>query len=319
VKLPPGFKAIGTQWVHSVKSDGRLKARLVAQGFSQREGLDYNEIFSPVVRFETVRIILALAAVDNWYISGLDVRSAYLYGEISEEIYVKQPEGFKVKGKEDLVHRLLRALYGLKQAGLAWWRTLVKSMVEELGFTAIVSDAGIYVYTKDGAFVLAAVYVDDAIFCGPNKAMVLRLKTAFMKRYECRDLGELKEFLGMRINRSGQRIAIDQCAYLETLSTCVGMTNAKSVSTPLPTGYMPAPNKGAVDPELTRCFQVTCHIRAATPDPGHTPDLRTDFQHTSDELRTLPKPPRSNSEPQHESHRASELRTIPTACQPPWT
>jgi hypothetical protein len=173
VDLPPGFRAIGTRWVHNIKSDGCLKARLVAQGFSQREGFDFDEIFSPVVRFETVRILFALCAVNNWYITALDVRNAYLYGELSEEIYMQQPDGQRVKGQEHKVRRLLCALYGLQQAGLAWWRALVKSMVQDLGFTSIVSDAGIYVYTKAGDFVLAAVYVDDAIFCGPNKAVVL--------------------------------------------------------------------------------------------------------------------------------------------------
>jgi hypothetical protein len=155
------------------------------------------------------------------------------------------------------VHRLLRALYGLKQAGLAWWRDLVKSMVQDLGFTSIVSDACIYVYTKAGDFVLAAVYVDDAIFCGPNKAVVLRLKATFMKRWECRDLGEPTEFLGMRITRSGQCITINQRVYLDKLLERCGMTNAKPAPIPLPAGYIPKLYTGVVDPELHCCFQVT--------------------------------------------------------------
>ena len=95
--------------------------------------MDFDQIFSPVVRFETVRLMLALSALENWHITGLDVRNAYLYGELDEEIYMDQPEGFKLKGQEHMVLRLRRALYGLKQAGLAWWRALNKSM-EELGF-----------------------------------------------------------------------------------------------------------------------------------------------------------------------------------------
>ncbi|THH27330.1 hypothetical protein EUX98_g6847 [Antrodiella citrinella] len=122
VNLPEGRKVIRNHWVFDVKSDGRKKARLVAKGFSQVEGVDFDQIFSPVVRFETVRLVLALATLEDWHVSGVDVKSAYLYGKLDEEIYMEQPEGFKVKGQERKVLRLLRALYGLKQAGLAWWR-----------------------------------------------------------------------------------------------------------------------------------------------------------------------------------------------------
>jgi len=114
-------KVIKNRWVFDVKSDGRKRARLVAKGFSQVEGLDYDQIFSPVVRFETVRLILAMAALYNWTVSGLDVQNAFLYGKLEEEIYMEQPEGFHVPGFECNVLRLKHALYGLKQAGLAWW------------------------------------------------------------------------------------------------------------------------------------------------------------------------------------------------------
>jgi hypothetical protein len=108
----------------NVKPNGRKQARLVARGFSQIERVDFDQIFSPVVRYETVRLICALAALKKWHMSALDVRNAYLYGELSEEIYMEQPEGHKAPGKEHKVLRLHKALYGLKQAGLTWWRTL---------------------------------------------------------------------------------------------------------------------------------------------------------------------------------------------------
>jgi hypothetical protein len=217
VDLPKGKKVIGTRWVLNIKNDGRLRARLVGKGFTQREGVDFNEVFSPVVRFETVRIHLALAALENWHITAVDVRNAYLYGELDEELYVREPEGFRTPANKGKVRRLLRALYGLKQAGLVWWRALAKSMVEELGFTAVNSDAGVYVYRHNNKFVIALIYVDDGLFLGPDKAFVNSIKAKFMKRWDCRDLGDAKEYLGMRITRKGKSICIDQCTYLDKL------------------------------------------------------------------------------------------------------
>ena len=256
VDRPKDRQVIKNRWVFDVKTDGRKKARLVAKGFSQVEGIDFDQVFSPVVRFETVRLVLALAALESWHISGADVRSAYLYGKLTEEIYMEQPEGFKAKGQERKVIWLLHALYGLKQAGLAWWRGLDQSM-KELGFTRISSDAGIFVYKpKTGSIVIAVVYVDDALFCGQDKDLVTKLKEKFMKKWECRDLGEAKEFLRMRIVRKNGRIAIDQCDYLEKVLERCGMQNAKPARTPLPAGFQPAPNNSPVDPALRTRFQT---------------------------------------------------------------
>src|SRR5258708_7070199 len=224
----------------SLKTDGRKKARLVAKGFSQVEGLDYDQIFSPVVRFETVRLILATAALENWTISGVDVKNAYLYGNLDEEIYMEQPEGFRVQNLEHYVIRLKKALYGLKQAGLAWWRTLRDSM-KDLGFKGLKSDAGLFIFRNEHGFVIAVIYVDDALFCGPNKALVLELKQRFMQRWECRDLGDTTEFLRMRVHRENGKICLDQIAYLETVLERCRMQNCKLAKTPLPAGYMPEP------------------------------------------------------------------------------
>ena len=257
VDRPKGRKVVKNRWVFDVKTDGRKKARLVAKGFSQVEGEDFDKIFSPVVRFETVRLILALAALEDWHISGLDVRSAYLYGKLDEEIYMEQPEGFRKPGTEHKVFKLKRALYGLKQAGLAWWRTLSESMTL-MGFKRLSNDAGIYVYKRhsDGKLVVVIVYVDDALFCGKDKKLVAKLKARFMQKWECRDLGDVKEFLRMRIVRKGSNIHLDQCAYLEKVLERCGMTNARPAPTPLPAGYIPAPNKGQAKPELRSRFQT---------------------------------------------------------------
>ena len=163
VQRPRGRKVIKNRWVFDVKTDGWKKARLVAKGFSQVEGLDYNQVFSPVVRFETVHLISAMAALGNWTISGLDVRNAYLYGELDEEIYMEQPEGFCVTtNPEHHVIRLKKALYGLKQAGLMWWQTL-RDSIKELGFEGLISNGGLFVWRNKHGFVIAVIYVDDTV------------------------------------------------------------------------------------------------------------------------------------------------------------
>ena len=118
---------------------------------------------------------------------------------------MEQPEGFKVPGKEDKVLRLKCALYGLKQAGLLWWRALKQSM-EKLGFKSLSSDAGLFLLEEGNSFVVAVIYVDDAVFCGPSKELVHKFKQRFMEIWETRDLGEVEEFLWMCIIRKGSKI-----------------------------------------------------------------------------------------------------------------
>jgi len=178
--LPPGCKAIKNCWVFNLKSDGHKKAHLVIKGFSQVEGLDFDEIFSPVVQFKLVHTILMLAALEKWKIEGLDVKSAFLYGMLDAELYMEQPQGFKVLGNEHKVLCLKKAIYGLKQAAHAWWHELDCSL-KALGFSHLYANAGIFI-TKhaDGTMVIILVYVDDIILTGPNAALVTSKKKLFI-------------------------------------------------------------------------------------------------------------------------------------------
>ena len=196
------------------------------KGFSQVKNEDFDKIFSPVVQFETIHLILALAALEDWHISGLNVCSTYLYGKLEEEIYMEQPEAFRTPGTEHKVFRLKHALYGLKQAGLAWWRTLSESMTL-MGFKWLSNNVGLYIYKRpsDGALVVVIVYVNNALFCGCDTKLVAQLKAHFMHKWECRDLGNAKEFLCMHITHKGSNIYIDQCAYLEKVLEHCSMTN----------------------------------------------------------------------------------------------
>lgn len=129
--LPPGQKVIDLKWVYKLKRDAegnivKHKARLVAKGYVQKKGVDFDELFAPVTRLETVRLLLALAAKNSWEVHHMDVKMAFLNGEIKEEVYVSQPEGFVKKGQEKLVYKLYKALYGLRQAPRAWYSKLSK-------------------------------------------------------------------------------------------------------------------------------------------------------------------------------------------------
>ena len=155
----------------------------------------------------------------------LDVKTAFLYGKLDEEIYMHQHEGFKLRGQENKVLRLHRALYGLKQAALAWWKELETSM-KRIGFHRASSDAGVFSERVAGELIIAIVYIDDAVFFGKNLKAVKTVKQTFMDMWECRDLSEAKEFLRMRIQRQGQKILLDQTNYLKKVVERFGMSNA---------------------------------------------------------------------------------------------
>lgn len=170
--LPAGHKPVGLKWVYKLKKDTegnvvKHKARLVAKGYVQRKGIDYNEVFAPVARLETIRLLLALAAKEGWQVHHLDVKSAFLNGELLEEVYVTQPDGFVKKGQESKVYRLLKALYGLRQAPREWNARLDKCLTE-LGFVKCQHEQAVYTRYKKESVLIVGVYVDDLVITGAN-------------------------------------------------------------------------------------------------------------------------------------------------------
>ena len=203
VKPHEKCKPIGVKWIYKVKrnSNGEItrhKARLVAKGYNHRRGKDYDEVFSPVARAESIRIFIALAAQLKWNLHHLDVKLAFLNGEIEEEIYVHQPEGFIKKGNEDYVLRLKKALYKLKQAPRPCNYKLdftLKSMC----FIRSVSDQAMYTLRGKEDRLLVGVYVDDLIITGSNTEGIEEFKSSMKTKFEMTDFGLLNSYLGIEV------------------------------------------------------------------------------------------------------------------------
>ena len=240
VELPEGRKAVGSKWVFKLKVDAdgsvvRHKARLVAQGFSQKFGLDYDETFCPVVRFESVRAAIALGVQNGLKLHQMDVTTAFLNGNLEEEVYMKQPEGFAIKGQEHLVCKLKRSIYGLKQSPRCW-NSALDEKLKKMGFVQSASDPCLYVFS-DGEMFIIAVYVDDILLGGKSDGQMSDVKKALSKQFKMKDMGALHHFLGVKIvrdPRSGD-IWIGQQAYSEAVLQKFGMEHAKAVATPVDT------------------------------------------------------------------------------------
>ena len=237
--LPPGVTPIPVKWVFKVKRDAtgnveRYKARLVAKGFRQREGIDYEEVFAPVSKYTTLRTLLAMAAARDLEIHQLDIKTAFLNGELEEDVWIQQPPGYDTGGDGMACH-LHKSLYGLKQAPRAW-HTKLKEELEALGFIPSAADPALFLKAgPDPVYLLT--YVDDILVITGSITELRATKDQIMAAFEARDLGEASFFLGMDIirDRNNRTIRLAQTRLTASLLSKYGMEEAKSVSTPLST------------------------------------------------------------------------------------
>ena len=237
VELPKGRQPITSKWVFKVKYTpsglvNRFKARLVARGFSQQYGIDYEETFAPTLRFDSLRMLLAIAAHDDLHIHQMDVVSAYLAGRLEEEIYMEPPEGLPHDSTKRMACRLIKGLYGLKQSGRVWNNTF-RSTLTSLGFSRLVGDNSVFLNGDSG--VIIALYVDDLLIFSKEIEPINSVKAALHKAYKMKDLGEADVCLGIQIrrNRKNRTLTIDQHAYVTKVLKEFGMEDSKPVSTPI--------------------------------------------------------------------------------------
>ncbi|KAL7278120.1 hypothetical protein ACG7TL_008091 [Trametes sanguinea] len=260
VQLPPGRKAIGSRWVFRVKrnADGsieRYKGRLVAKGFSQRPGFDYNETFAPTPKWASIRAILALAALEDLELESVDISSAYLNGELKEEVYMKQPEGFEEKSP-DWVWRLRKSLYGLKQAGRCWHEKL-HEVLTKLGFDRLVCEHSVWVYLRDGVRIIIPVFVDDITIASKSKDSIQRVKDELRAHFKLRDLGPTSWLLGVKIecDRAKRSLSISQRQYALDILERYGFANCDPVGTPMDPGLRLSADMGPSTPSAAREMQ----------------------------------------------------------------
>ncbi|CAM6116227.1 unnamed protein product [Calypogeia fissa] len=238
---PQDANILSAKWVLRTKIDHnnniRYKARVVARGFEQRPGLDYDETFAPVVKWSTVRLIVALAAAFGYPLYHMDVVTAFLNGTLDELIYMLQPAGFEEPGKEHLVCKLNRSIYGLKQSPRVWYEE-VDNFLRSIGCIRSKLDPNLYFTYESGHLVVLLLFVDDLLITGSNSIAIDAMKQTLSHKYEMKDLGPVKRYLGVDFHTTQEGIFLHQTSYARQILEDYQMQDCRPASTPLPEGQI---------------------------------------------------------------------------------
>ncbi|KAL4340022.1 hypothetical protein GQ457_08G034200 [Hibiscus cannabinus] len=288
VSLPEGKNAIDCKWVYRVKrkADGsidRYKARLVAKGFTQVEGIDYIDTFSPVAKMTTFKLLLSLAAVHGWSLFQLDVNNAFLNGMLDEEVYMKLPLGYKTElSGSNLVCKLHKSIYGLKQASRQWFHAFYQ-VVMKFGFTQSHSDHSLFIKGSGDSMVVLLVYVDDIILAGKDPKLLADVRTFLQQHFKLKDLGTLKYFLGFEVARNQTGISLSQRQYAFQLLEETGSLSKKPAELPLTPSHKLSKDEGQLidDPQLyRRLVGRLLYLTHTRPDITHAVNLLSQFVST---------------------------------------
>ncbi|GKC37645.1 retrotransposon protein, putative, ty1-copia subclass [Tanacetum coccineum] len=300
VDLPPNGKTVGHKWLFKKKTDmdgavHTYKANLVAKGFFQTYGVDYKETFSPVADIKAIRIIIVVVAFYDYEIWQMDVKTAFLNGYLSEEVYMEQPEGFVNPKYPNRVCKLKRSIYGLKQASRQWNKRF-DDEIKKFGFTQNRDEPCVYLKASGSNVTFLILYVDDILIMGNNIPMLQDVKSYLGRCFAMKDLGEAAYILGIKIyrDRSRRLIGLCQSAYIEKILKRFHMENSKRGSIPMQEKLRLSKSQGASTPaELKRMQNVPYAsavgsimyvVRCTRPDVAFAQNITSRFQQNPGDL-----------------------------------
>lgn len=293
--LTNGQKTIGVKWVYKtkLKENGEVdkhKARLVAKGYKQEFGVDYKEVFAPVARHDTIRLVIAMAAQNSWPIFQLDVKSAFLHGDLQKEVFIDQPPGYVKLGNEHKVYKLKKALYGLKQAPRAWYNRIETYFLKE-GFQKCPYEHTLFIKTEDGGkMLIVCLYVDDLIYTGNNIEMFGSFKKSMMAEFEMSDLGMMHYFLGIEVVQSSTGIFISQKKYVREILERFQKKDCNPVNTPSEYGMKLNKDNGGKKVDDTIYKQIVgslVYLTATRPDIMHAVSVISRYMECPIEIHLL--------------------------------
>lgn len=241
VDLPDNKNLVSCKWVFKLKTDAegavkKYKARLVARGFSQKYGVDYDQVFAPVARHCTFRVLLSIAATNEMMAYHVDAKSAFLNGELEEDIYMSQPPGFIDESNEGKVCHLKKSIYGLKQSARVWNEKLHKTLINA-GMIQAEADSCLYTYKGSQGLLFLLVYVDDILVVSKSPVYVESIEKMLNKHFKIENLGLVTNYLGIRVTKKENAFYLDQEKYIHSIARQFELENSKPVEIPLSPAY----------------------------------------------------------------------------------
>lgn len=287
--LLSGHHALSAKWIFKTKPEMDatkfwLKARLVARGFEQKSGIDFDETFAPVVKWSTLRSVIALSVALGRDLQHMDIVTAFLNGVLSDPVYMQQPPGFEIPGSEHLVCHLWKSLYGLKQSPRTWYHE-IDNYLRNSGWTQSMADPNLYFINTDGQILILMLFVDDLLLTGSDPIQIKKMKVLLGDKYKMKDLGPVQRYLGVEFDRtSSGGLFLHLSNYTQDLITEFNMIDCRCEFTPLPAGLVLHAESSTPDVNPTTYCRVVGKLIFLThtrPDISHAVGIVSRFMQSA--------------------------------------